>query len=101
MESSIFATEWGYQMMERSLSQERTYWDDKIGEVMRDIQRDKELMEEFRKLHNRIHEVEPISPLAGVTQREVLQFCLRRKDQIEEGIEKKDDELERLKANRP
>jgi len=88
-------------MMERSLAQERAYWDERIGETMRVIQRDKELAEEFRKLHDRIHSVEPISPIAGTAQREILQYCILRQSQIKDNLEELDDKLELLKAGRP
>ena len=88
-------------MVERSLAQERAYWDERIGEVMRDIQRDKELVEEFRKLKERIYSTEPLSPIAGVAQLDVLQFCDNRKTQLLGKIEKLDDKLEQLKAGRP
>jgi hypothetical protein len=88
-------------MMERSLQQERKYWDDRIGEVMRDIQMAKELAEEFRKLHDRIYSVEPASPMAGKAQRDVLQFCINRQVQVQSQLEKLDDKLEQLKAERP
>lgn len=94
-------TEWTFKMMERSLAQERAYWDERIGQVMREIQKDKELVEEFRKLAARIYEQEPISPIAGIAQRDVLQYCKNRQKQIEAGIEKRDDKLEQLKAGRP
>jgi hypothetical protein len=101
MESSISATERGYKMMERSLSQERTYWDEKVGEAMREVQKAKELSEEFHKLADRVHSNEPVSPTAGVAQRDVLQFCANRQTQIHAQIEKLQSEVERLKSNRP
>jgi hypothetical protein len=88
-------------MMERSLQQEQTYWDEKVGEAQREVQKARELAEEFHKLADRIHSVEPISPTAGVVQRDVLQFCANRQTQIHAQIEKLNENVERLKGNRP
>jgi len=88
-------------MMERSLKQEQAYWDEKIGEAMREVQKAKELAEEFHKLADRVASVEPVSPTAGVAQRDVLQFCANRQTQIYHTLEKLSADVERLRAGRP
>jgi hypothetical protein len=88
-------------MMERSLSQEREYWDEQIGAAMRRVQYAKELAEEYHKLATRIALVDPISPSAGAAQRSVLDFCDIQKAKTLQQVERIQQEVDRLKAARP
>ena len=88
-------------MMERSLSQERAYWDERIGMAMRNVQECTETAEEYRKLHDRIHSVEPLSPIAGKVQRHILDVCKDMQHKSLYQANENQQAVENLKEGRP
>lgn len=88
-------------MYDMSLRQTREVHESKIGEAMRQVQDCRTLGEEFRKIIDRLHSVEPTSPLAGRAQRMVIIFCEQTLAECRQNAEHRQSVVDRLKAERP
>lgn len=88
-------------MMERSLQQERDYWDQQIVDSKRVVQETQEFANAFANLAERIESVEPTSPISGNAQRYVLNYCEEMRGRALVRVAEKQQDVLKLQASRP